>query len=122
VSAACYCHCESCRRAAGAHAIAWATVRRDGFRFTRGRAHEFASSPGVTRTFCEGCGASLTYQNVDDPETLDLTVATLDTPNVVAPVDHVWMQDAPAWDRPCDGLPMFRTSRAAGEPFTSESR
>jgi hypothetical protein len=25
------------------------------------------------------------------------------------------MQDAVAWDRPCDGLPMFRTSRAAGQ-------
>ena len=92
-------------------------MRRDAFRFTHGRPHEFASSPNVTRTFCAGCGASLTYQTIDDPETLDITVATLDTPELVVPADHLWMEDAIGWDRPSDGLPMFRTARADGDLF-----
>ena len=44
-----FCHCESCRRAAGAHVVAWATVKRDSFRITAGSPRSFASSPPVFR-------------------------------------------------------------------------
>ncbi|HLB96956.1 MAG TPA: GFA family protein, partial [Acetobacteraceae bacterium] len=41
------CHCESCRRASGAHAVAWLTIRTVDLAFTGAAACEFASSPGV---------------------------------------------------------------------------
>jgi len=111
VAPACFCHCESCRRASGAHAVAWATVPLDTFRVTSGKLRSFASSPPVLRQFCEHCGTPITYFNKGSPETIDITVATLDSPNAMPPADHLWMEDAPLWDRPQDGLPQFRRSR-----------
>lgn len=108
---ACYCHCESCRRASGAHAVAWATVPRGSFRVIKGTLRSYASSPPVLRQYCDKCGSPLTYSNQSQPDTIDITVATLDFPDRVAPVDHIWMEDAPSWDRPQDGLPQFPRSR-----------
>ncbi|HEV7716211.1 MAG TPA: GFA family protein [Steroidobacteraceae bacterium] len=117
VSAAGLCHCESCRRASGAHAVAWATVRQNQFRFIAGTPQRYASSPPVQRTFCGTCGTPLTYWHRDDVDTIDITVSSLDDANAFAPASHTWMIDAPAWDRPHDDLSQFRTTIAAGAPF-----
>jgi len=109
--APCFCHCESCRRASGAHVVAWATVPRDTFRVVAGTLRSYASSPPVIRQFCEHCGAQITYSNQQSPETIDITIATLDSPNALTPVDHIWMEDAVGWDQPQDGLPQFPRSR-----------
>ena len=114
VSSVALCHCESCRRASGAHVIAWLTVRSAAFRFTHGAPRELVSSPPVRRTFCANCGSPLTYQHRDSPESIDVTVATLDDPNAVVPEFHVWMEDALAWEDRCDTLPRYRTSRTDG--------
>ncbi|MBW3568205.1 MAG: GFA family protein [Proteobacteria bacterium] len=105
VSGPAYCHCASCRRSSGANAVAWMTVDRHGFRYTRGTPREYASSAPVRRTFCGDCGSTLTYWNRESPNTIDITIATLDEPSEIRPVDHIWMSDAIAWDRPADGLP-----------------
>ena len=111
----CFCHCESCRRAAGAHAVAWATVPRDTFRVVAGTLRSFVSSPPVVRQFCQHCGTPITYSNQQSPDSIDITVATLDSPDAMTPVDHIWMEDAPAWDRPGDGRPQFPGSRQEPE-------
>jgi len=87
----CYCHCESCRHAAGSPAVAWGTFERSGFRVTRGRMREFNSSPKVTRGFCADCGSCLTYSHEGRPGDIDVTLATLEeaadhTP--LGPSDH----------------------------------
>jgi hypothetical protein len=107
----CFCHCESCRRAAGAHVVAWATVPRGTFQVIAGVLRSYASSPPVLRQFCERCGTPITYWNQDSPDTIDVTVATLDSPDAVTPVDHIWMEDAVTWDSPQDGRPQFPRSR-----------
>jgi len=100
-----FCHCESCRRAAGAHVVAWATVRRCDFNFEQGRPVEYVSSAGVLRTFCGDCGTPLTYWREGRSEEIDLTIGSLDDPSLVVPVDHIWMEDAPSWDGSTDPLP-----------------
>jgi hypothetical protein len=102
-----FCHCESCRRASGAHAVAWATVARDSFKILSGPVRSYASSPGVLRQFCQQCGTPLTYSNASRPDTIDITISTLNQPGAVAPVQHIWMEDALSWDRPADGLPQL---------------
>jgi hypothetical protein len=106
-----FCHCESCRRASGAHAVAWLTVRVADLRYTAGKPREIESSPGVVRAFCPRCGAALSYRAAHRPGEVDVTVGTLDEPGRAAPVDHIWMADAPPWDRPADGLPQYPGSR-----------
>ena len=105
------CHCESCRRAAGAHAVGWFTVERANPRWSGEARLEYESSPGVHRGFCARCGTPLTYRCVQRPTEIDLTIGSLAQPELAAPVDHIWMQDAPPWDRPGDGLPQFPAGR-----------
>ncbi len=105
------CHCESCRRAAGAPAVAWLTVATADFAWTQGEIREYESSPGVFRSFCPHCGTPLTYRANARSGEIDVTVCSLDEPAAAAPVDHIWMGDAPAWDRPHDGRPSFAGSR-----------
>lgn len=106
-----FCHCESCRRASGAHAVAWAVVARDSFKILRGSVRSFKSSPPVVRQFCGQCGTPLTYFNEGWPDTIDITITTLDQPNALKPAEHIWMEDALSWDRPADGLPQFPRGR-----------
>jgi hypothetical protein len=108
------CHCESCRHASGAHAVGWLTVRADDLRYTAGAPREIESSPRVWRAFCGACGAPLTYRAAQRPGEIDVTLGSLDDPSRAPPADHIWMADAPSWDRPADGLPQYPGSRTAG--------
>ena len=103
----CFCHCESCRRAAGAPAVAWGTFARQRFRVTRGELAEYRSSPAVTRGFCAGCGSSLTYRHDARPGEIDVTLTTLDDPSAFTPQMHVWVGDKLPWESISDGLPQF---------------
>jgi hypothetical protein len=106
------CHCESCRRVAGAHAVAWLTVAASSLVYTQGKPEEFRSSARAWRSFCRDCGTPLTYRNEDRAAEIDITLVTLDNAANFAPVDHIWMADALAWDRPGDGLPQLPGTRA----------
>jgi hypothetical protein len=105
------CHCESCRRVAGAHAVAWLTVRAESFVYLTAKPTEFNSSSKVLRSFCSQCGTPLTYRREGRPGEIDITLATLDQPAAQVPVDHIWMEDALPWDRPGDQLPQYLKSR-----------
>ena len=105
----CFCHCESCRRAAGASPVAWGTVDRARLRVVVGAVREYSSSPQVLRGFCERCGTTLTYRHATRADEIDFAVATLQEPALFAPQMHIWVQDKLPWVSIDDGLPQFRT-------------
>ena len=111
---ACFCHCTSCRRAAGAPFVAWGTVDEADFRIAAGRLAVVRSSHPVERGFCSACGTSLTYRNAQRPGEIDLTLATLDAPAAFEPRMHIWVQDKLPWVRIADDLPRY--AMAAGAP------
>ena len=108
------CHCRSCRKAASAPTLPFATFPADRFALTQGEPVEFRSSPRVTRGFCGRCGSPLTYRNHDKPGVLDIMTCSLDGPDAFPPTFHCWISHRPAWDHIADGLPAYRTTRAAG--------
>ena len=91
--------------------MAWLTVRTSDLVLSGPAPREYASSAGVMRTFCSVCGTPLSYRNARRPGEIDITVCTLDDPSAVTPLDHIWMQDAPGWDVPADGLPRHLQGR-----------
>lgn len=103
----CWCHCTSCRRAAGAPAVPWATFEHARFRVSRGTLQEFASSPPVRRGFCNRCGTSLTFRHERRPADIDVTLATLDAAADLAPAMHIWVQDKLPWVAIADDLPVY---------------
>jgi hypothetical protein len=105
------CHCSSCRRASGAHALGLVTVAKEGFAFTAGSPTEYRSSASVLRTFCSRCGTPLTYWHEGWPNEISVTIGSLDQPADAPPTDHTWMSEAISWDKPADGLPEYQTDR-----------
>jgi hypothetical protein len=91
------CHCETCRRASGAPAVAWLTIDRAQFQFLAGSASIYQSSRDVVRRFCGHCGTPITYENSGSPNTIDITTATLDDPNVCPPSMEVWLEHRLNW-------------------------
>jgi hypothetical protein len=110
----CFCHCASCRRAAGATPVAWATFATERFRVTRGALMLNESSPGVERGFCAACGTSLSYAHAARAGAIDVTIASLDAPAALRPSAHIWVSDRIDWAPLDDGLPRYAGWRSDG--------
>lgn len=116
-----WCHCESCRRASGTTPVGWFTVAVELVVLRGGTLRACRSSPGVERRFCGACSTPLTYWTEQRASEIDFTLGSLDDPDRVTPVDHIWMADAPGWDRPSDGLPQHQALRPP-KPTTGDDR
>lgn len=105
------CHCESCRRSAGAPMVAWITVRVDDVTFDGDDPRIYRSSESVERGFCGTCGTTLTYRHLDHAGYLDIATATLDDAQSLPPRDHIWTVDRLSWMEDADRLPVYERSR-----------
>jgi hypothetical protein len=92
-----HCHCSICRRTTGGIVTTWATVPLKSFRWTAGTPAEYASSKVAVRYFCPGCGSQLAFFTLLAPDTLDLTVATLDRPEDTPADRHIWVKNRLPW-------------------------
>lgn len=108
------CHCRTCRKAASAPALPFATFLAGAFEIIQGEPAEFRSSPSAARGFCGRCGSPLTYRNDAEPAFVDVMTCSLDDPEALAPGFHVWVGHKLAWENVADGLPVHETTRAAG--------
>jgi hypothetical protein len=75
--------------------------------FSAGQPARFRSSPNVIRTFCSQCGTSLTYQRDTEPDTVDVTTATLDRPDDFAPTREIWIAHKLAWEALNEAFPQY---------------
>lgn len=105
------CHCESCRRHAGAPVVAWVTFPLRAVRFEGTAPTIRASSAGVSRGFCGRCGTPISYAHGDHPGWLDLTVCSMDEPADLPPADHTWTEDRLPWMEDIAALPAHRRTR-----------
>lgn len=93
IQSAYWCHCTMCRRSSGSGALPWATLARDDFELTRGTLKRYASSPGVERGFCGACGSPILFDMAKE-EAVDVTLGTLDDPDLMVPTHHIWTSTA----------------------------
>jgi hypothetical protein len=96
-----FCHCESCRRCAGASPVPWVTVPAGAFEVLRG--------------YCAACGTALTYRHASTPQELDVATLSFDDPSSLAPRYHLWVGDQLPWIVIADDLPRYATTREAAE-------
>jgi len=104
------CHCRMCQKAFGnafaplvtAHGLAWVT----------GAPSYFRSSNKVARGFCAQCGTPLSYEFDGFPP--EVSIASLDHPEAVAPVLQVGLGSKLPWTDDLPGLP----TRSAEEEAT----
>ncbi|MGB3721261.1 MAG: GFA family protein [Pacificimonas sp.] len=105
------CNCPTCRRASGAQNVAYVMVSEGAFRWLKGAPATYASSRGVTRSFCGTCGTSLAFEADFLENMIDLTTASLDDAEAFPPTMQINDTHALGWTRTQDGLP-----RMAGFP------
>ena len=91
------CHCENCRRAIGAQAVAWITVRSETFQFLGETPTQYVTDTGATRTFCPHCGSSLTYEIGRREGQIDIVTASLDHPEDFPPEHSVFADEKLPW-------------------------
>jgi hypothetical protein len=100
-----YCHCEICRRSSGAPVMAFATVPLRDFLVTLGEPRRRRSSSFGERWFCAGCGTQLAMHVEHQPDTIDFTLGSLDEPDAVRPLFHIFAASSPGWFRIADTFP-----------------
>ena len=105
-----HCHCEDCRKSAGAPFVTQASFCRNNFRFTKGEPREIEWA-GRIRPFCPNCGTALTFMTGAGSNEIDVTVATFDRPEIVTPADHTWTEDRLPWIKLADNLPQHARAR-----------
>lgn len=98
-----WCHCESCRRAAGAPVTAYAGFPRAAVRFTGTPPVLFRSSPGVERGFCARCGSSVSYLGERWPDEIHLHLGCFDDASDLAPTGEAYAEEKLPWVRPQTG-------------------
>lgn len=86
-----YCHCGDCRRWSGAPVSLFVAFRVERVEFLLGELAVYESSPGVRRSFCERCGASLVYEDERLPGEVYVLIGAFDEPERFRPTEHSWV-------------------------------
>jgi hypothetical protein len=100
------CHCDDCRRSAGAPMVTWAMFPEAALLVTKGQPKTHNSSGEAMRSFCAECGSGLFYRNEAVlPGLVDVQTATLDDPDALPPTLHIQVAERLEWVRRAHELP-----------------
>ena len=100
-----HCHCSICRRVSGGLVVTWLTLPRDDFSWLTGTPGCYVAPASCSRYFCTNCGAHVALVTTHSPETVDVTVATLDHPERVRANRHIWVGSRLPWLHLDEDLP-----------------
>lgn len=92
-----YCHCQSCRKHTGAPVSAFAGFEREQIRWRGEPLAAYASSPGVSRSFCATCGSTLGYEGERWPTEFHVHVGAFDNPAAFPPTGHAFPEERVPW-------------------------
>src|SRR6185503_6475039 len=104
-----HCHCSMCRKAHGTAFSTFARLTAGDLGFVAGESEvrAYRSSAPIERTFCATCGARLTIRFDGMPDTVWVSVGTLDDDPGVAAHCHMFVASKAPWDEIRDELPQF---------------
>ncbi|PWB31567.1 aldehyde-activating protein [Pseudomonas sp. SDI] len=92
-----HCHCSVCRKVTGGTLVTWLTVPCSAFQWLAGTPQRYDSSPSCVRYFCSRCGAHVALTSDLSPESIDITLTTLDHPERLRPTKHIWTASRLPW-------------------------
>lgn len=110
-----HCHCDSCRKTTASPFTSFIGMHKSAVVFSGDAPGTYASSPGVTRSFCQTCGTPMAFASTRWPEETHLYAASLDDPTLFAPTAHVNWGERVDWADLHDGLKKYTTSGDDGE-------
>ncbi len=100
-----HCHCSMCRKLHGAAFATFAGVARDTFRWSAGEDDlgTYVSSDKIDRMFCKDCGSQLAVFFTPEPDTVYLTMGTVDGNPDCPPAYHQFAASKAPWHEITDG-------------------
>ena len=101
------CHCIDCQKSAGAPYVVWGTMPRKDLVVTKGEPRKIAYANRI-RSFAACCGTHLFFEDSEDSDTIDVTIASLDDPAPFAPQKAIWLEDKLPWAVIDESLPSFQ--------------
>jgi len=106
-----HCHCSQCRRLHGAAFGSYGGVARQALQWLSGEdaLSCYASSETTDRCFCSNCGSNLLVDFKPEPDTLYLTMGTLDGDPACPAGYHQFVGSRAPWFDIADKLPRFET-------------
>lgn len=107
------CHCGTCRRTSGAAFMTFVHFPAGAFAWTGAEPTRYRSSADAERGFCAACGSTLSMHEAVLADRVQVSLGSLDRPDLVRPDDHVWTSSQLPWLEVVDDLPRFATSSAA---------
>jgi hypothetical protein len=79
--------------------VAWISVAKASFKFTRGMPKRYRTPTKAWRTFCTACGTSLTYESVKRTVDIDITTGSLNHPEKFPPKHDFFVEEKLPWVR-----------------------
>ena len=86
------CHCIDCRRASAAPIVTWGSVQAKDFEVVTGELKRVTFADRL-RAFAACCHTPILFQESEGSEWLDVTVVSLDNPEVYLPSGETWTED-----------------------------
>ncbi len=91
------CHCSICRRSTGGTFVTWATVPKDCLKWVGGTPAVYRATENSQRFYCPRCGAQMALYTDLAPQTVDVTVSTLDRVDEFPPTREIWVKNKIKW-------------------------
>jgi hypothetical protein len=101
------CHCGMCRRISGAAFMTFVHFPASAFAWIGAEPTRYRSSGDAERGFCAVCGSTLSMHEAVLPDRVQVSLGSLDRPDLVRPDDHVWTSSQLPWLEVVDDLPRF---------------
>jgi hypothetical protein len=99
------CHCSTCRQTTGGTHVTWATIPIATLRWKSHKPQDYASSDHGMRQFCPVCGTQLAFFSHRAADRIDITIASLESPDAFPPSRHIWTKSKLHWVSLDDRLP-----------------
>ncbi len=114
------CHCRMCQKAVGNIFAALVATPNANLVWTRGQPSVFKSSDHAERGFCNQCGTPLFYNSLDN-DRINLTIGSLDDPNLFPPGGEVGAEAKVSWFSSITGFDHSAETGADGEEAWAQS-
>ena len=107
------CHCADCRKHSGAPCLSFVHFSVKAFTWQGVEPKRYRSSRYAERGFCPECGSTLSMHEEVLGDRVQVTLGSLDTPEMVDVDDHVWTGSRIPWFEIKDDHPRFLRSSTA---------
>ena len=103
------CHCATCRRGSGAAFMTFVHFPAGAFAWSDREPQRYRSSAEAERGFCPVCGSTLSMHEAVLGDRVQVSLGSLDRPDLARPDDHVWTSSQLPRLELVDDRPRFTT-------------